>query len=471
MYQKPSPFSLRFGRHAFTTCLLLADVLVVVCSLALGYFINFQDPFSTFLERQWKLVLYSTIVYPSVYAMFGVYRQAYSSPTGAQLTAWGRAFALGTLIVFSTLFLFKNTYYSHGALLTYLVLFPAMFFASRAVTWLVRERLHERRWAFPRTVVFLLERGGEEPLELFLRREPNCYNVCGIHDISSENDPVAAVLDVLRNQDATCAIVVSSSVDSTPAYAIVRGLEAISASVRLLTPEVHWSLAGMPLYDFAGMALKTGDTRPLVAIQKGIKRLTDIAIAFVLVVLLSPLFALIAVAVRLDSPGRALFRQSRSLSPRGRVVRIFKFRSMAMGVDDMQDASVDGVTNGDLLYKVKDDPRITRVGKIIRKLSLDEIPQVLNVLRAEMSMVGPRPLPVGDYRRIPANGLLNLLCELRSQAVPGVTGLWQVSGRSRLSFTNMLVLDLYYIEHQTPTFDLEIILKTIPAVVFGRGAH
>ncbi len=123
------------------------------------------------------------------------------------------------------------------------------------------------------------------------------------------------------------------------------------------------------------------------------------------------------------------------------------------------------------LFKIKDDPRLTRVGKVIRKFSIDELPQLVNVLKGEMSLVGPRPLPVKDYEKIDANDHVGGYVHLRAKAKPGMTGLWQVSGRSQLGFREMVMLDLYYIENQTILFDLEILAQTVPVVVFGRGAY
>jgi lipopolysaccharide/colanic/teichoic acid biosynthesis glycosyltransferase len=123
------------------------------------------------------------------------------------------------------------------------------------------------------------------------------------------------------------------------------------------------------------------------------------------------------------------------------------------------------------LFKMKEDPRITRVGKVIRRFSLDELPQLFNVLKGEMSLVGPRPLPVDDYKWLKKSDHMGGYFRLRSKAKPGMTGLWQISGRSNLGFREMVLLDLYYVENQTIMFDLEIMGRTFPAVFFGRGAY
>ena len=123
------------------------------------------------------------------------------------------------------------------------------------------------------------------------------------------------------------------------------------------------------------------------------------------------------------------------------------------------------------LFKIKKDPRITFFGRVIRKLSLDEVPQFLNVLKGEMSIVGPRPLPVKDFEIMKDVGMSIDWHKQRGNVKPGITGLWQISGRSNLSFEEMLLLDLYYIEHQSIFFDLEILFETIPTVFLGKGAY
>jgi lipopolysaccharide/colanic/teichoic acid biosynthesis glycosyltransferase len=192
-----------------------------------------------------------------------------------------------------------------------------------------------------------------------------------------------------------------------------------------------------------------------------VKRSLDIAVAGVALVALSPLLALIAVFIKLDSAGPALFRQQRP----GRDMRMFtvlKFRTMRLGSDSLRPQDFASLGYGPD-QKKKADPRITRVGRLLRRFSLDELPQFINVLKGDMSLVGPRPLLGWE---LPANDLM-----ARAGVLPGITGLWQVSGRSDLSFTEMLDLDLEYARRRSLLLDLKIILKTLPAMLGTRGAY
>jgi len=135
------------------------------------------------------------------------------------------------------------------------------------------------------------------------------------------------------------------------------------------------------------------------------------------------------------------------------------------GAAELQDELEVRNEAGGALFKIREDPRVTRVGRALRRYSLDELPQVLNVLRGEMSLVGPRPLPLRDYRQ------LELWHRKRYHVLPGITGLWQISGRSALTFDDLVRLDFYYIENWSVWLDVSILVKTIPAVLAGRGAY
>jgi lipopolysaccharide/colanic/teichoic acid biosynthesis glycosyltransferase len=200
------------------------------------------------------------------------------------------------------------------------------------------------------------------------------------------------------------------------------------------------------------------------------KRVFDLVVASVCLLLLSPLLLLVALTVRATTPGKALFRQQR-LGRFGRPFVLYKFRTMYTDSPDhihreyvrkllVEDNPPFGGKSG--LYKLADDPRVTRVGRILRRTSIDELPQLLNVIRGEMSLVGPRPaLPWEAELFGPGH-------EQRFLVLPGVTGLWQVSGRNSLTMRQGLVLDIEYVERQSIALDLAILLKTVPAV-FSTG--
>jgi exopolysaccharide biosynthesis polyprenyl glycosylphosphotransferase len=194
-----------------------------------------------------------------------------------------------------------------------------------------------------------------------------------------------------------------------------------------------------------------------------VKRSFDTIGSVLLLLLLSPLLALMALAVKLTSRGPMLYRSMRP-GIGGVPFPCLKFRTMYADADAQQ-AELEGENEADgPLFKIRDDPRVTPVGRLLRRFSLDELPQLWNVARGEMSLVGPRPLPQRDYDR------LEDWHRKRNLVLPGITGLWQISGRSELDFDDLVRLDFLYLEHWSVSLDLSILVKTVPAVLMRRGA-
>jgi lipopolysaccharide/colanic/teichoic acid biosynthesis glycosyltransferase len=195
------------------------------------------------------------------------------------------------------------------------------------------------------------------------------------------------------------------------------------------------------------------------------KRLIDVAGAALFLVLLSPLFLLIAVLIKLESHGPVLFPQIR-IGKWGRPFTMYKFRSMCADAEHRKKELLgQNEMHGGVIFKMKCDPRVTRIGKIIRRGSLDELPQLWNVLKGDMSLVGPRPPVSAEVSRY------SLGERRRLDVKPGITCIWQVSGRSELPFQQQVELDVAYIESQTMFGDFKLLLKTVPAVLLGRGAY
>jgi lipopolysaccharide/colanic/teichoic acid biosynthesis glycosyltransferase len=202
-----------------------------------------------------------------------------------------------------------------------------------------------------------------------------------------------------------------------------------------------------------------------------VKRAFDVVVALLLLLLLAPIFGLVAVAIALESRGPVLFKQMRALSDSDEPFALYKFRSMVHKAEELKELLSHLNEAGGALFKIKDDPRLTKLGRFMRKYSIDELPQLINVLKGDMSLVGPRPLPAKDLQMMHRCDCLRAHIQRRSNAKPGMTGLWQISGRSDLGFREMMMLDAYYVEHQRLLFDLEILLRTIPVVMFAKGAY
>jgi lipopolysaccharide/colanic/teichoic acid biosynthesis glycosyltransferase len=212
-----------------------------------------------------------------------------------------------------------------------------------------------------------------------------------------------------------------------------------------------------------------GDLVSAERLQFAIKRVIDITGASLALVMLSPVLWIIILLIRLDSPGPILFRQIRR-GYRGKPFQVLKFRTMVVDAERrLSDLESSNESDGGVLFKLRRDPRVTRLGAILRKLSLDELPQLINVLWGEMSLVGPRPLQLRDSERLLALDPVGY--HRRLEVMPGVTGPWQVGGRSELNHEEMVRLDVDYVENWSLARDLTIIFKTFGVVIFRIGAY
>lgn len=199
-------------------------------------------------------------------------------------------------------------------------------------------------------------------------------------------------------------------------------------------------------------------------ITQQLKRALDILVSSIAIIFASPIMLGTAILIKLDSPGPVIFRQTR-VGKWGEPFICFKFRSMYIDAEARKEQLLAQNEANGPVFKMKHDPRVTRVGRIIRKLSIDELPQLFNVLRGDMSMVGPRPPVPKEVAQYTFDQMRRL------DAIPGITGLQQISGRSDMSFKRWVELDMQYIAEQSLWRDIEILVKTIPAVVSGKGAY
>jgi exopolysaccharide biosynthesis polyprenyl glycosylphosphotransferase len=215
-----------------------------------------------------------------------------------------------------------------------------------------------------------------------------------------------------------------------------------------------------------GQGVPLFELRPpvLTGAEWAVKRTFDLSVSALLALLGLPVWALLAIAIKLESRGPVLY-VDRRVGVGEREFGMLKFRTMVADAAEQQPELEQANEATGALFKIRDDPRVTRVGRMLRRLSIDELPQVLNVLRGEMSLVGPRPLPLRDYQ------LLAPWHRKRYLVLPGMTGLWQISGRSSLGFDDLVRLDFTYLENWSLWLDISIILRTFPAVLSKRGAY
>lgn len=232
---------------------------------------------------------------------------------------------------------------------------------------------------------------------------------------------------------------------------VPRFFEALSSSVEVEDVE-GLPILSLPRYSRHGFLMRLA------------KRLLDLVVSVLLTLLLSPVLLLVTALIKLDSRGPVFFKQDR-MGKNHTHFKMYKFRSMLVNADSQKDElALQNEVSGPI-FKMKDDPRITRVGRIIRRLSIDELPQLINVFRGEMSLVGPRPLPVSEAEKCHGTA------DMRHFVQPGITGLWQILGRSDIPYEEMVQLDYLYVTNWSLRWDIKIILRTVIAIVRKRGAY
>lgn len=302
------------------------------------------------------------------------------------------------------------------------------------------------------------------------------YRVVGfIHDLDGPPTDFGRfkVLGTMRDVDAVIrAQRVAEVIIALPSHQhelilrTVRRCERAGANFKLIPDLYELSLARIHMDEIEGVPLIGLRRSVTTQWERTIKRAIDVIGAGAVLLIGAPIWLLMALAIKLDSPGPVLYRQVR-VGYRGELFNIIKFRSMYLNGDQIIAPLLARLDDqpADKVYKAKNDPRVTRVGRFIRKTSLDEIPQFINVLKGDMSLVGPRPLQPQE-RDDGVDWWQTTHVEMR----PGLSGLWQTRGRSNITFDERILMDLYYVENWSLRLDLQILLRTIPALLFSRGA-
>jgi exopolysaccharide biosynthesis polyprenyl glycosylphosphotransferase len=412
-----------------------------------------------------------------IFATFGLYSTSLNRRQEISLII--KAQAVAYCAIFATAFFYRGFSYSRGAAL---FLMPLGFLWTLGFRMLFRTA---KEFLFRMPVVkerVLIVGGCEKTKELVerLQRTDNPYELVGVlaKDLQTDcgNVPLLGnpqeLGKLLTRKEVNRVLLVSSGLSRQEL------LEAMDACFR---HRISWAVVP-DLYDLlvdrlcieqiAGIPVMGAVGSNIVGLNLAIKRLVDLFTASFLLIVLSPVMLLVAALIRMTSKGPVLYSQKR-VGRDGKIFKFYKFRSMYLDNRDkshrkfmeqvIQNGQGEKSNKRQVIYKMKDDPRITPIGRWIRRFSIDELPQLINVIIGDMSLVGPRPAVPYEVEKYAERH------KKRLQALPGITGLWQVSGRNRLSFEEMVDLDIHYIENWSVSMDIRIFFKTIAAVLFSRG--
>ena len=384
--------------------------------------------------------------------------------------------ANATMATMALSFFLQPLVFSRLLLLQVGVLVIVLLGVARVVQRQVQAALRARGIGVERVLIVGAGQIGRSVMRAIVARPELGYKAVGFVDDDPDKSgsdmgrvlalgAIENVPALLRQEAIDLVIITLPWRDYPTILKVVQWCADRNVPVRVVPDLFQLSLSQMQLETLDGVPLLgIGGERALPRSSRIAKRALDLAVVLIAAPVVLPLMAILALAIRLESPGPVFFKQQR-VGEDGRLFEIVKFRSMVQGADDQKAELLSQNQATGPLFKIRDDPRVTRVGRWLRRYSLDELPQVINVVRGEMSLVGPRPgLPdeVAQYEPWQRQ---------RLEAPPGITGLWQVSGRSDVAFEEMCLLDIYYIENWSLGMDIRILARTVPRALLGTGAY
>ena len=481
-------FIRRNWRNIFALVTYLTDSLAVLgCGLTVWYILLqfYSGPILSF-DAALNLTVYFWAVLSFFALILGLYRQAYPVNANSQYLMAAKAYIYGIPVILAIFYFLHYVTIPRSYIALFLLFLPLHYRLGRGLLSVI-DRLLQRIGLGIRNTLVVMESGESESSLHQFRSYPSMgYSIKGFIDYSPDGSelnpdliafedmphyPVDNLGTIIQREGIDRVFIPSTSFVVNGFHEIVEQCRRHNTKLKVISPEATRLLRLARVYDVAGITLYAPPRRRIELMKNVLKRTFDLIGASILLVLLSPVFLLTSVAIFLET-GRPIYYTQRRTSIKGaKCFDFIKFRSMIPGAEKLQEHLSHMNEADGALFKMKNDPRLTKVGRIIRKFSIDELPQLINVLVGDMSLVGPRPLPIKDIESMGVSDDFWDSIRDRSKVKPGITGLWQISGRSDLDFTDMVLLDLYYIEHQSALFDLEILFETIPAVFFGRGAY
>jgi exopolysaccharide biosynthesis polyprenyl glycosylphosphotransferase len=445
------------------------DALIIAASLWLAHLARASDvviksfglpAIKDFEQYNW-LCLLIAMVGPFALASQGFYEQPAYARRKSRLWPLFKGCVLNAIIVILALYVFRQCMARYVALL-----FGGISFLLIGLRMCLFEKGIIGQPAATRVRRVLLVGVGAEIQHI--RKEIESQNtshfkIAGVLDLNRES--IKQLVQFLHDHSVNMVILNTRHTGFDVVEAAIHACELEGVEVLLMAEFIKTRLSRRSFDEFQGHPVVVFRTAPDQSWQSICKNVMDYFLSVLLIVLLSPLLLMVAALIKLTSPGPVLFRQQRA-GLNGHPFTIYKFRTMVTDAERRQQELAAQNEMSGPVFKVTNDPRIIPIGRLLRKYSIDELPQLFNVARGEMSLVGPRPLPVDEVRRFD-----DMAHRRRLSVRPGLTCLWQISGRNKISdFTDWVRLDLEYIDNWSLWLDARILLRTVPAVLAGSGA-
>ena len=470
-------------RRRVSLIMALTDVVLINLAFAVAYWVRYDlqwfravdpaydAPFRVYVP----FALALTVLLMIAYKLGRVYDQPRSASWLDEVYALVGGTTTAIVIIMAMTFWFRPLVYSRLMFIWAGVIIVTLLSLSRLVKRWAWQSSMRQGMGVDRVLIVGAGEVGRRLMRNIVAQPELGYRVIGfVDDDPGKNRTDIGRFKALGDIDNLPRVIQEEAIDEViitlpwmhhrKILGIMQQCERERVRARIVPDLFQLALSRVDIEDLGGIPIIGVQEISITGWNLALKRAGDVVISLAGLILLSPLLLLVSVAIRLDSPGPILFKQVRVGRGWRRFV-CYKFRSMRQGAEEERPQLADLDETVGPTFKIRHDPRCTRVGKFLRRASLDELPQLYNVLRGEMSLVGPRPaLPseVEQYQEWHRK---------RLEVSPGITGLWQVSGRSQLTFDEMCLLDIYYLENWSPLLDLKIALKTAPAVLSGRGAY
>jgi exopolysaccharide biosynthesis polyprenyl glycosylphosphotransferase len=470
------------GLEQVVLALPVLDALFISVSFILAYHLRFKNIWLPYYESfspqfYWTLLSLLVPAWLLIFAAYGLYNPRYLFGGTREYARVVNACAVGVMAMIVLSFMHREEQpISRGWLLIYFSLSVLTIISYRFVLRRLIYRLRQRGLFIKRSLLVGANQEGQAMAEQFCSVPTAGVHVVGFVDDTLTCGTVVnglpvfdsgkALKTLVEEQEIDELIIASTSLSREGLLDIYRTFRSNGSCVEVrLSPGLFEILTtGATVQEVGSVPLVSLNRLRITGIDAFLKSALDYVGAAVGLILLLPFLLLIALLVKLDSPGPALHRR-RVLGVGGQTFRAFKFRTMRVDADEYLKEHPELAEEMERNGKLKDDPRVTRVGKFLRKTSIDELPQLINVLKGQMSLVGPRMISPPEWAKF-GNWKHNLLT-----VKPGITGLWQVSGRSELSYEDRVRLDMHYIRNYTIWLDTRILFNTFGAVLRGSGAY
>jgi len=460
---------------------IILDAVIIYLSFAAAYYLRFNvltDLFPTIVagfKGYSETLFIIVILWLAIFKIFGLYEGKKTQELIDEIALIFVSVSIAALALLGFLFLYRGIWFSRLVIICAWAVSLMLLSLERAGLVFLR------RWSYSlgfRIKRVLILGAGEMGQTLALRLKMD-RSLGGLPIGFLDDDPekigksfhgvqvlskISKAKEIIRSQRIEEVVFATTQLPYQKILDIITECEVLKVSFKIVPGILEIIASRVNIEEVGGIPLISVSEIGLKGFAAAFKRSVDLVASGTLLIVLSPFFLLFSVLIRLDSKGPVFFSQER-VGKDGKIFKMNKFRSMIEGADElilqMEKLSE---TEGHI-FKIKEDPRMTRMGRWMRRLSVDEWPQLLNVLMGEMSLVGPRPpLPREVEKYSPWHGK-------RLRVAPGITGLWQVSGRSLLPFEDMVRLDIYYIENWSLWLDIKILFRTIPVVLTASGAY